>query len=814
MNWKLPALLVLLLLSQLNAFSQHHHISGRVTDTETGEPLAFVSLVVNNGLLGGYSDIDGKFKLRSPKEIKEIRVSYVGYQTKTIKVGRATEFLDIKMVKLNIELTEVVIMPKENPAHRIINRAIENRNLNDPSKLVSFSYTAYEKLIFTSDLDSISHADTIHQDSSMREIRKFFDNQYIGLIENVVRRSFRYPDYNFQRVVATKISGFQDPIFVFLLSQLQPVSFYEDVIDIGGQKLINPISAGSTSKYFFLIKDTIHSEERRDTTFVIYYRPLKRTNFEGLTGLLYINTDQYAIQNVIARPFREEGGLGIRIQQMYEKQDSLHWFPVQLNTDILFKSIEMDIGTDSVQKYHIVGKGRSYLKDIEINGQISKRKFSQVEIFVDPEAYQRDENYWEQFRIDSLNKREQRTYVFMDSIGKAEHLDRKARSIETMMTGRIPLGPVDLDMNKLFRYNGFEGTYLGLGMLTNRRLAHWVQLGGYVGYGLNDKTSKYGAKISFFPFPAHEVEARFAYYFDVRESAGVSLFDNNSIVLYERFRNFLINQMDYEENRQVSLSFRAMKYWKFFVVASQINRKSGFPYYFSLGEQPYNQPHETYKYGQISTGFRFAFKEKFLQNARTKISMGTNYPILLLQFDKGFKNWLDGEFDYERVDVKISKSFYIKYIGQFSLVVNAGLVNGAVPYNELYNGNGSFRQLTIYTPNSFATMRMNEFLSDRYASVFINHNFGKLLLRKKYFHPDVAMAVSAAFGSLKNRENHHLVNFKTMDKGYFESGLLLNDLFVVNFMKVGIGGYYRLGTYSYKDWQDNVSVKFSLLFPL
>ncbi|MHC1706250.1 MAG: DUF5686 family protein [Bacteroidales bacterium] len=794
--------------------AQDYSVFGRITDEETGEPLAFVNIVINNGKSGGVSDIDGKYYLESLEKIADLKASYVGYNIKEIKTGGRPGRLDFSMRKTSIELNEVIILPKENPAHRIILNAVENRDSNNPARLNSYSYVAYEKLIFTSDLDSVARADTLSLDTSMLKARKFFESQYLGLVENIVQRSYQYPEKSLQKVIATKISGLKDPIFVFLLSQLQPVSFYEEIITIGSQRLVNPVSKGSTSKYFFLLKDTIYTQGTGDTTFVIYYRPFKYTNFEGLTGLLYINTDKWAIQNVIARPFHEEGQMGIKIQQMYEKIDNIHWFPVQLNTDLTFKGIELAAGKDSTQRFHIVGKGRSYLRDIEINGQSGKKKFSQVEILIDPEASSRENAFWDQYRIDSLTHREKRTYEFMDSLGKAENFDKKARNLETMLTGRIPVGVVDVELNKLFRFSQFEGGYFGLGLLTNRKLSEWFRLGAYGGFGFRDESPKYGASFSLFPWPAHEVELRTQYRYDIKESGGISLFDDHSMQMYERFRNFLVINMDYHELKQVSLSFRTLKYWKFYTALSQVQRTTGFQYQFDSGSGLNQDLTSTFNFTEVTAGLRYAYKEKFLKNARTQISLGTNYPIIYFQYGRGLKAALKGNYTYDRFDVKVTKSFYVKYLGRTSLCLNLGLVNGEVPYTELFNGNGSYRQFTIYTPNSFATMRMNEFLSDSYASLYFTHNFGKLLLRYKYFQPEIAIATNIAYGSLRNPDNHQLITFQTLDKGYFESGLLFNNLLNIGLTSMGIGGYYRYGAYSLDIWQENVSVKFSVLFPI
>ena len=71
------------------------------------------------------------------------------------------------------ELREIVILAGENPAHRIIQKVIENRDKNDPEQLKSFSYTSYDKMIFTIDTLEIPEEANEVCDSSSYKIKKF-----------------------------------------------------------------------------------------------------------------------------------------------------------------------------------------------------------------------------------------------------------------------------------------------------------------------------------------------------------------------------------------------------------------------------------------------------------------------------------------------------------------------------------------------------------------------------------------------------------------------------------------------------------------
>ena len=792
-------------------YAQPQIISGRVMDAETGGSLAFVNIVINDSRQGGATDIDGKFRFTTFQKAEYLKLTYVGYESVIFRVNNKTEGLKIYMKKASYELGEVVIFPGINPAHRIINNVVNNRDLNNPEKMRSFSYTSYEKVIFTLDLDSLRMIDTMLLDTASLEVRRFFDRQDIFIAESVTERKFLFPERNRENVIATRVSGMKDPIFVFLASQIQSTSFYKELLNIGGSEYINPISRGSTSKYTFILEDTAYSE-RNDTIFIISYQPKPNTNFDGLKGILSINTNNWAIQSVIAEPDRDEGPFSIRIQQLYELVDGVQWFPMQLNTDIKIKAIGAKVNE---QKYSFVGVGKSYIRDIELSPELLRREFSNVVVDVDPNAHDRNEAYWNQYRTDSLSDRDRKTYAFMDSIGKEANFDRLAKTFETVMTGKIPFKFIDFDMNKFLRYNQYEGLYLGLGIHTNDRLSRRFRIGGFFGYGFKDKTLKYGGDVSAVLHRYSELEVKAGYYYDVTESGGVSFYDDQkSFLRGEGFRNFLIRRMNITERTFLSMQFRGLKHFKWNMSVNS-DYKMAYPdYYYGQIADGVAMLKNEFRFTELSVGFRFAFREKFLRTKRINLSLGTKYPVVRFNYTRGFDNILNGEFVYNRFDIKIAESFYTKYLGMTSIEFRAGYIDGDLPYCNLYNGNGSYRVFTIYANNSFATMRMNEFLSNRYVAIYLSHNFGQLLVRTRFFSPEIVLATNIAFGNLNNVSQHHNVDFKTMEKGYYESGLLLHGLLDLRFYKIGAGVFYRYGPYGYDTPADNFAYKVSVIFPI
>jgi hypothetical protein len=222
-----------------------------------------------------------------------------------------------------------------------------------------------------------------------------------------------------------------------------------------------------------------------------------------------------------------------------------------------------------------------------------------------------------------------------------------------------------------------------------------------------------------------------------------------------------------------------------------------------------------YWFTEAGVGFRFAYKENFVKSPFGMISLGTKYPIIWGNITQGFNNLLNGGYEYTKYDLKMSKNFTIPQAGYSSITITGGYVQGNVPYTLLYDSKGTYEKLTfqdfpLAVDNSFETMRINEFLSNRYVNLFYSHNFQSFLFRHKHFRPELKVVSHAGWGMLDNPGTQFGITYKTMDKGYYESGLELNNLLKSGFVHIGVGGYYRYGPYAFSLPIDNFVVKLTI----
>jgi hypothetical protein len=132
---------------------------------------------------------------------------------------------------------------------------------------------------------------------------------------------------------------------------------------------------------------------------------------------------------------------------------------------------------------------------------------------------------------------------------------------------------------------------------------------------------------------------------------------------------------------------------------------------------------------------------------------------------------------------------------------------------ETFDILGTYDPFGLYSPGSFSTMRRDEFFCDRFVALYLSHNFNGMLWKtnSKWFQPQLTLVTNIGLGDMRRAENH-TKNFKTMEKGYFESGFVVKGLLNALWVKVGAGVFYRYGPYAFDNVWDNFAWKWSATF--
>lgn len=780
-------------------------VQGRVVDDRTMEPLAFVHVVPEGQREGSTTDIDGRFALELASGQSLLRFSYVGYKPTEV-VARPGEPMLVRMERATFELRMVEVLPGENPAHRIIEQVYANRKVNDGLRNRAHRYTSYSKTIFTAALDSSIINDPSKLaalDTSDREAYDFLEDQHLLLIESATKRSFIPPSNEREEVIAMRVSGLKDPSLLGLAASTKTFSVYDPQIVLGEKTYLSPIGPGITARYLFLLQDTLY--QNADTVFIISYQPRSGRKFDALKGVLYVNTNGYALQNLIAEPVERDGNVSVKLQQQFAKVNGQIWFPVQLNTFLYFDGIE-------VNKFKVMGIGRTYLKDIELDAPIAKREVRGPEFVMERVAGKRSEAFWDSLRTEPLEGKELRTYTVIDSVSQAQNLERKLNWLGYLTTGRAGVGPVDVLLDKVLAYNGYEGIRLGAGLVTNDKVSRYFSVGGYGAYGFGDRAWKYGSELSLKPWPGRGPTLRAYYANDVEESGGVHFPGQQGNYLNETYRLLFVDRMDQLEQAGAELSFRVSSSLRMWLGTERSERRNLIGYQYA---QAFNDDvtllTDRFVTGSVSMGFRFAFREQVARLPGRQFGMGTRWPVLNVQASRAVQELWQGEYELWRVNVMLEKTFRMPLLGDLSLRSVAGMADPTAPYPFLYNLRGTFdRNIPLAAPFTFETMRPNEFLADRYVSLHLRHSFGNLLFKGKKFRPVPVLVANAVWAELDAPQNHRGYSFWPLDGGYYEAGLQLDNLLRSSLVGIGFGAFYRLGPNSLPEAWDNLALKLSL----
>ncbi|GAB4138401.1 MAG: DUF5686 family protein [Bacteroidia bacterium] len=783
-------------------------VHGTLLVSKSIEAVPFAVIYDSISGRGTTSDLNGRFELQVPRNSGEFRISCSGFETRYYFFQKSTDtiYLSPKTQVLN----EVVITPGENPANRIIKAASANRRMHNPSRLDSWSCVSYTKTFATTaDL----HDTTLRLRNAVDSL---LDRQYLFLSESVSEIKYRSPGLKQETILASKVSGLEQPTVTLLATQLQSFSFYNDVFEVLDRQYVNPLTPEALIRYRFYLKETI-IEPEGDTTFIIVFRPKKAFEENSLQGEMHISSDGYAIRNVTAEPAENKGSLSIQILQHYEKTDSIHWFPVQLHTEWYNNILVVNDSNIIINRKQGIRQDstlrrtkavcKTYLSHIKIGQPYHLREFGTTELQIGEMSEQPD-SMLQQYRVVNLNEKEKRTYRTIDSIGTKYNLDYKINFVTAVARGKLPLGFIEADLNRFIEYNNYEGFRLGAGIHTSNKFSRRFKAGGYVAYGLRDQQIKYGADASYLIHEKSLLRVYIRHSDDVAESGAIHGRLDDPLKISEFYRRLFRQKFDRTRQEEAGFKFRVYRNILLDFYIRKDFRTISDEYRYVLHAEGAEVYLKQFEFTEAGGAIRLAFQEKYamLMGERTLIKASL-WPLIFGEVAYSLQYW-----DYVRTGLRIQYNGPQTIGGQPSFVILAGKVWGDVPYTHLFAGRGTYGRYAVSCRNTFETMKINEFICDQYACLFYAHSFS--IHAGKKWNPEIVLRTSAGFGTLAKPENHIGRSSKSMDKGYYESGIELNRLLHFGIGNLGISAFLRHGPYAKSAAGDNLAVKFTLFIGL
>ena len=202
---------------------------------------------------------------------------------------------------------------------------------------------------------------------------------------------------------------------------------------------------------------------------------------------------------------------------------------------------------------------------------------------------------------------------------------------------------------------------------------------------------------------------------------------------------------------------------------------------------------------EVGFRFRFAPNEQYIQGRSYRMPIYNKYPVFTLNLVAGLKNeglkagFFGGDYAYQRASLNVFKRFYMSLLGTMRFEAEAGKIWGnGLPYFLLHlpRANQSF----AYRTGAFNMMNYQEFVSDEYVSVNVEHFFNGFFLNKipllRKLKLREVVTFKGIYGRLSDRNNPNknpeliqfieeegeIITHTLEDKPYLEAGFGVGNI--------------------------------------
>lgn len=369
----------------------------------------------------------------------------------------------------------------------------------------------------------------------------------------------------------------------------------------------------------------------------------------------------------------------------------------------------------------------------------------------------------------------------------------------------------NIDLNRAFDFNHYEGFRVGVGVNTYLDDKEKLKVGGHLAYGLTDNDAKYGINANYKLLPLNKLTFIGGFDNETYESAHSTYSFYRYQYSTEWLRRFSIRVMDVATRYYLGFETSPIKYTS---LAFKVTSSKNFtPYDYQYKDNT----SQMYQYTDLELGLRFAFGENHFKLYNNKYRLKTHYPVLWTKLNFGLDDFLGGEYKYVKFDSRVEYTMRSFLMGTGKIQFNFGHAVGDLPYFQLFEGYGA--QGAAVSHNRFETMGVNEFLSSTYMNLFLTYEIAKLYFRNHpKFRPSIELDYNFGVGSLSNKTAHKNIDFKTMEKTYHETGVSIRNLVTFKLVAakigLGVGNYLRFGPYAYSLFRENYNVKLFVTFAL
>ncbi|GHC56954.1 membrane protein [Ulvibacter litoralis] len=790
-------------------------VSGEIKD-EFGEPVAFANVIFKDSNEGTISNEEGRFYLESDENYSTVAFSFVGYQTKEITLGQRTTYkLVIVLEEEASSLDEVVVYSgkqskKNNPAIDILRKIWENRRENGVKKFKQYTYDKYEKLEF--DINTIDSS--LIKSKIFKGMEFIFDqtdtsnitgNTYLPIFINEAFSKV-YGDNLLKEekevLEGNKNSGFDNnnTLIAYLKDLYSEYDVYDNYLKFFDKAFTSPLSRTGIDVYNYVLLDSAYRDNKWCYNIVYYPRRKNELTFKGD---FWVNDSTWAIKEINLQASKSANLNWVR--EVYIEQE----FDV-LNDSIFLITRDYFMSDFSFRKKEeaqgIYGKRTTLYNNYAFDVPKEKKFYSGQ---VDPyqyEVYNRPDDFWEERRLENLNKDEKGVYKMLDTLKTVRRFKTLYNVGSVLASGYYEVNNFDIGpVFSIFGFNEAEGMRIRLGGRTYFSQNDRWRLEGFGAYGFKDNRFKYGisgkylldrkSRLIVFGGNRRDVEQTGASLTNSTDVLGRSLASSSLVSVGANDRLTRINLSTFGLEVEPSKDFNVR------LTASYRTLKSATET-FSINYKVFEDGVDTgavrdeIKQPEIELSFNYTPGRKTSGYGveRTVINTG-QFPTFFLGYSKGLKGIMNGDFDYERLQALYVQPWNIGGLGRLYSTVEVGKTFGQVPLSLLNPIPGNQTYFSVY--NSFSQLDYYEFVSDTYASVHLQHNFGGRIFQRipliRKLNLREIIGFRAVYGDISEENialNASNIVYKSPEDIYWEWSVGVGNIFKIFRLDFNFRGNY------------------------
>ena len=466
---------------------------------------------------------------------------------------------------------------------------------------------------------------------------------------------------------------------------------------------------------------------------IIYYP--RRKNELTFKGDFWVNDTTYAIKKInleVTKSANINWVKDIYIEQEFEVvNDSVFLLKRDyMLSDFSFSKKEKSKG--------VYGKRTTVYDNYTFNIPRPETFYKKVADPFNPIVFERDSVFWENNRLEALNKDESGIYKLLDTLKTVPKFKTYYNIVSILGSGYIEIDKWNIDLGDIysvFGYNDAEGIRLRGGARTYFGQNDPWRFEGYMAYGFDDRKFKHGFSAKFLLDRQSRLILSGGNRRDV-EQLGLSLTSTNDVLGRSVASSSVLTVGNNDRLTNINLStlnleIEPLTNFRVRFGGSLRTLSSALPDAFSLDyidAEAANGISSEIKQFDITTTLIYTPGKRTIGYGVERRNINDNYSTLLLNYTKGLEGFLESDFNYEKLQFSYSQPWQIGGFGRLFSTIELGKTFGEVPLGLLNVVPGNQTLFSLY--NTFPNLDFYEFVTDTYASVHLEHNFnGRLFSR-------------------------------------------------------------------------------------